>query len=152
MPLFSLPSEVNPVCPSAWLPPESVITINWEIAAEMLQEWALFYMLHPLTKKMFIACMFSHLPDILFLKNHCWLEDRYHELMMTTTTMMMMMMRARPLDLYYAIFSPVSNTIWLVSAQHWSCAAEKLRVSRQEDAAGKVPLPELEGCLIRLLQ
>lgn len=75
MPLFSSPSEVNPICPSAWLHPKSVITITWEIAAEMLQEWALFYMLRPL-KKMFIACMFSQLSDILFLKNHCWLEDQ----------------------------------------------------------------------------
>lgn len=59
VPLFSSPSEVNPVCPSAWLPPESVITITWEIAAEMLQEWALFYMLHPLTKNVYSFYVFS---------------------------------------------------------------------------------------------
>lgn len=59
VPLFSSPSEVNPVCPSAWLPPESVITITWEIAAEMLQEWALFYMLHPLTKNVYSLYVFS---------------------------------------------------------------------------------------------
>lgn len=62
VPLFSSPSEANPLCPLAWLPPESVITITWETAAEMLQEWALSYMLHPLTKKnvyslyVFLSC------------------------------------------------------------------------------------------------
>lgn len=58
MPLFSSPSEVNPVCPSAWLHPKSVITITWEIAAEMLQEWALFYMLRPLKKNVYSLYVF----------------------------------------------------------------------------------------------
>lgn len=43
-------------------------------------------------------------------------------------------------------FPLVSNTIWPVSALHWSCATDKLCVSRQEDSAGEVPLLELEGC------
>lgn len=59
MPLFSSPSEVNPICPLAWLPPERVIQITWEIAVEMLQEWALFYMLRPLTKNVYSLYVFS---------------------------------------------------------------------------------------------
>jgi len=58
VPLFSSPSEASPICPSAWLPPKSVITIAWEIAVEMLQEWALFYMLRPLKKNVYSLYVF----------------------------------------------------------------------------------------------